>query len=203
MCPKTKEQFAAIRTRSEEKILDTALQLFATKGFSSTSISNIAESAGISKGLMYNYFDSKTDLLRRIVQRAVKTGSEIIENAADESSSPKKELENIVTQAVIHIKQNRDFWKLLTSLSFQPEVMQELQDLVEENTKWSVQVGVDLFSKMGSIDPLQSSMLLGAAMDGMMLHYMHLGDQYPIEKTVQVLIQTFTSKGIHSNLPHE
>ena len=51
---KQKERFEEMRQRSEEKILAVALELFATKGYKNTSISDIAKKANISKGLMYN-----------------------------------------------------------------------------------------------------------------------------------------------------
>lgn len=45
------------------QILDTALTVFASKGFDGTSIKDIANAAGISQGLIYHYFKSKDDLL--------------------------------------------------------------------------------------------------------------------------------------------
>jgi len=42
--------------------MNTALQLFENNGYESISISKIALTAGISKGLMYNYFPSKVAL---------------------------------------------------------------------------------------------------------------------------------------------
>jgi len=50
-------------------IMDTALKLFAEKGFSDTSISAIAEEAGIGKGTIYWYFESKKDLFFSIVEQ--------------------------------------------------------------------------------------------------------------------------------------
>ena len=52
--PRTKEQFEEIRSRTKQKILESALELFAEKGFKGTSISEIAKTANISKGLAYN-----------------------------------------------------------------------------------------------------------------------------------------------------
>lgn len=60
------------KAQAEERriqILDTALTVFASKGFEGTSIKDIAEAAGISQGLMYHYFSSKTDLLEAAVER--------------------------------------------------------------------------------------------------------------------------------------
>ena len=51
----------------KEIIVETAIQLFAENGYHNTSISKIASSAKISKGLMYNYFDSKNDLQKEVV----------------------------------------------------------------------------------------------------------------------------------------
>ena len=64
MSPKTSGQFKEIRADKKQLIIDTALNLFANKGYHASSISMIAKEAKISKGLMYNYFDSKEALLR-------------------------------------------------------------------------------------------------------------------------------------------
>jgi AcrR family transcriptional regulator len=49
-------------------LLDAALSAFASKGFSKTSIKDLAKEAGISQGLMYHYFDSKEALLTAVVE---------------------------------------------------------------------------------------------------------------------------------------
>ena len=43
----------------KKAILDAPLQVFADEGYHNASISKIAKAAGVSKGLMYNYFESK------------------------------------------------------------------------------------------------------------------------------------------------
>lgn len=47
-------------------VLDAAMVLFATKGYHSASIQEIADRAGISKGSVYSYFSSKNELLVEI-----------------------------------------------------------------------------------------------------------------------------------------
>lgn len=47
-------------------IIEEAMVLFATKGYHSTSIQEIADRAGISKGGVYSYFSSKNELLVEI-----------------------------------------------------------------------------------------------------------------------------------------
>ena len=64
MSPRTKQQFEDIREEKRSLIMKVALELFAEEGYHNTSISKIASRAGISKGLLYNYFDSKEDLIK-------------------------------------------------------------------------------------------------------------------------------------------
>ncbi|MBR6983622.1 MAG: TetR/AcrR family transcriptional regulator [Ruminococcus sp.] len=61
-------------TRKEQKemrqkqIMLKALELFVTKGFSETKISDIAESLGISVGLLFHYYESKEALYKSLVE---------------------------------------------------------------------------------------------------------------------------------------
>lgn len=50
------------------QILDTALMVFAEKGFANTSVKDLAKAGGISTGLMYHYFPSKEKLLEEAVE---------------------------------------------------------------------------------------------------------------------------------------
>lgn len=52
----------------EKWIIEAAMQLFAKKGFSSTSVQEIATASGVSKGAFYLYFESKEALLLAIFQ---------------------------------------------------------------------------------------------------------------------------------------
>ncbi|MEJ2103763.1 MAG: TetR/AcrR family transcriptional regulator, partial [Ignavibacteriaceae bacterium] len=69
MSPRTKDKFEEIRQKSREKIENIALELFALNGYHATSISKIAKSAGISKGLLYNYYESKEQLLNAVIMK--------------------------------------------------------------------------------------------------------------------------------------
>ncbi|MBE9517361.1 MAG: helix-turn-helix transcriptional regulator, partial [Bacteroidetes bacterium] len=53
MSPRTPEQFEEMRVSRRDQIMEAALDLFASEGYSHCSISQLAAHAGISKGLMY------------------------------------------------------------------------------------------------------------------------------------------------------
>ena len=53
----------------KNEILDTAQEIFLTKGYKQTSVESIIKKVGVSKGTFYYYFKSKEDLLDKLVKR--------------------------------------------------------------------------------------------------------------------------------------
>lgn len=62
MARKTKQQ--ALETR--QHILDVALRLFSQQGVSATSLAEIAQAAGVTRGAIYWHFKNKSDLFSEI-----------------------------------------------------------------------------------------------------------------------------------------
>ena len=54
-----------------EEILDAAFQVFGEEGFARTKLDDVARSAGVSKGTLYLYFDSKETLFREMVRAKI------------------------------------------------------------------------------------------------------------------------------------
>lgn len=56
---------------TKEKILMTALQLFARDGYEAVSVRNIAEELGMTKGALYRHYKNKRDIFDSIVDRMI------------------------------------------------------------------------------------------------------------------------------------
>lgn len=125
MSPRTSEQFAAIREQKTALIMETALELFAHKGYFSTTISDIAKKAGISKGLLYNYFESKEALLRAIIQKSVNEVYQYLDIDHD-GTLTSTELTYFIRRLDELLKAKRYFWQLLSQLLLQKDVREEL-----------------------------------------------------------------------------
>jgi TetR/AcrR family acrAB operon transcriptional repressor/TetR/AcrR family transcriptional repressor of mexAB-oprM operon len=52
-----------------EELLDASIRLFLTKGYAGATTNEIARSAGVSKGALYWYFQSKEDVLNAILDK--------------------------------------------------------------------------------------------------------------------------------------
>jgi AcrR family transcriptional regulator len=61
-----RRQHAAAR---RVQLIDTALEVFAAKGFDAATVKDLSEAAGVTEGLLYHYFRSKEDLLRAALER--------------------------------------------------------------------------------------------------------------------------------------
>lgn len=61
---------------TKEEILKTALKLFAQNGYEATSVSDIAEKIGISKGALYKHYHNKRDIFESILKRMEQTDAD-------------------------------------------------------------------------------------------------------------------------------
>lgn len=139
--PRTAEQYEEIRKEKRQLIVAAALRLFADKGYASTSISMIAKEAGISKGLLYNYFESKEELMKTIVTDLVTE----LTDKADANKDGKvddEEMGAIIDYYFELFQVRRDELKLYYQLTFQPEVMEYMRS--SRNMQTAV-VYMDLF----------------------------------------------------------
>jgi len=65
------------------QLLDAGTKLFGERAFEEISMRQIAEAAGVSKGLLYHYFPSKTDLFRAAVEHATIELQEVVAASGD------------------------------------------------------------------------------------------------------------------------
>ena len=66
-----KATFKHLPDEKRERILRTATQLFAERGFNQTEMEEIAKRSGVAKGSLYNYFRSKDDLFLHACRDAI------------------------------------------------------------------------------------------------------------------------------------
>lgn len=124
MSPRTAKQFESIREEKKTLIMDTALKQFANEGFHNTTITRIAKQAGISKGLLYNYFKSKEELLFEIVNRSL---NEIFVHFDPDKDGylTEDEFEFFIREIFENIRNNLTFWRLFYQLLLQKDVREQ------------------------------------------------------------------------------
>lgn len=161
---------------TKREIMLTALKLFAKKGYEATSIADIAEKLGVSKGAMYKHFDGKRQLFDSILaemerEDAARSESKNLPSktkAEDEASYKNAVLSDVFDFA----KWQFEYWtedefaaafrRLLTMEQFGSEEMQKLY----ENYFSAGPLGYvcDLFSEMGVKKAAENAYALWATM---------------------------------------
>jgi AcrR family transcriptional regulator len=125
MSPRTPQQFKEMREEKMTLIMDVALEHFANEGYYRTTINHIARHAGMSKGLMYNYFESKEALLKAIIHRSVNEVYKYLDIDRDGYIS-EGEFEFFVRKINVLLKGKRYFWRLLMQLLMQNDAREQL-----------------------------------------------------------------------------
>ena len=188
--PRTAEQFEEMRQESRDRILAAALELFARRGYAAATVREIATAAGVSQGLLYNYFDGKADLLRSIVRKEMADVYTSFEESA-RGGTVGERLERLIRSALRIVAENRDFWRLSYQIRWQPEVLelvgaesparsatirQRIADLLEEDSGRPLDVEVRA---------------LVAAIDGAAQHMVLEPESYPVEEVARELAARF------------
>jgi AcrR family transcriptional regulator len=65
-----RSRFENLAPEKRERLLEAAANEFASRGFEGASLNRILESAGLSKGALYYYFEDKADLFATVVEQA-------------------------------------------------------------------------------------------------------------------------------------
>ncbi len=94
-----KDTFEKISDDKRQKILDTAIEEFASKGFRTANVNIIAKNADISIGSMYNYFASKDDLFLTILDYGYDLLHEAIGNVNLQDGDIYAKIENLLKAA--------------------------------------------------------------------------------------------------------
>ena len=70
------------RSPMAERIIASAVELFAEQGFDATTVQQVVDRAQVTKGALYHYFDAKDDLLYAIYQSLIGTQNAALDEIA-------------------------------------------------------------------------------------------------------------------------
>ncbi|HEV8389623.1 MAG TPA: TetR family transcriptional regulator [Dongiaceae bacterium] len=89
------------------EILDAALTVFVAKGFAATKLDDVAVAAGISKGLLYRYFDNKAELFKEVIRQTLVTTIRDVGDRARATDSALAALDIFLEQMIALAKDAR------------------------------------------------------------------------------------------------
>ena len=105
-----------IEEARRRQIVETAIRLIATRGYSSASLAEIAREAGISKGVISYHFEGKIELVEEILSRLLVEPAEFIKQRVDACDRAMDKLRAYVTANFDFMKAHRDHYVALVDL---------------------------------------------------------------------------------------
>ncbi len=188
MSPKTKKQYEEIRQNRKTSIMKAALSLFADIGYNNVSVSKIAFEAGVSKGLLYNYFENKEMMLKEIIVQGIKQMMSDI-NEINESDVTRKTLISLINKNFEMMKTNFHYWKLYIAVISQPKVMAMVKDEILKLIVPFLTLISTYYKNKGVKNPLAYTFLIGSIMDGVALDYIMAPNEYPLDEVRELILE--------------
>ncbi len=131
MARKTKEE--AEKTR--QKILEAALEVFSSKGFVRTTLSDIAEKADVTRGAIYWHFKDKTDLFFTLSNDIHATEASSVETMLKKPLRNVQDIKMLIFQYTNLLEKNKRYQTLYELINFKTEWTKELKPILERNRK--------------------------------------------------------------------
>jgi TetR/AcrR family transcriptional regulator, fatty acid metabolism regulator protein len=102
------------RGDKRERILGSAMRVFASKGFFGAKVSDIAQDAGVADGTIYLYFKSKDDLLISLFESQMERVNAELLRAIDGATTPGDKLARFVRAYMEMVEENRHAAEVIT-----------------------------------------------------------------------------------------
>ena len=184
------------------EILHAAMQIFAKKGVMNTKMIDIATTAGVGKGTIYEYFRSKEEIFEQAFQFVFDSTEIKIQEALNTTDDPERQLQLLVDISLSHFFHDggefagimMDFWaegirrkdeKLLSIVDLK-QIYKSYRNIIAGILENGINKGI--FRK---IDTFRASAVFIAAMDGIMLQWILDRELIDLKKIAKDLIAVF------------
>jgi AcrR family transcriptional regulator len=105
---------------SAERILSTALDLFAVHGYDATSVREICEAAGITKPTLYHFYGSKDGVLQALVTTGFERFRGLVDGALETPGSFRERVKVMARSLFESASRQPRFWRFMHSIVWAP-----------------------------------------------------------------------------------
>jgi AcrR family transcriptional regulator len=191
-------------TEKQQKIVEAAIEMFAEKGYASTSTSQIAKKAGVAEGTIFRHYKTKKDLLLSIVSptMAKLIAPFVIRDINKVLDARYERYEDFLKAMILNrqefLKDNMTVFKILMQeIPFHPELKEQFKEHIARKIFEKFTSLVDHYKEKGQIIDLPSPAVVrfsATSIFGLLLvRYVFLpeedwDDEKEIEMTVQMIM---------------
>lgn len=182
---RTKEQNDRMSVATREKIMAAGLKLFSQKGFSMTGIKDIAQTAGISTGLIYRHFSSKDELFGGLIENTLMEMSRAT-HLLDTDISPTQTFEEFTLKLLNDIQSGEEltrYFLMITRAIWEEEASPRIAELKKKDLSLFDQAAglIEKGQRLGEFkpgDPFKLSLLFFSFIQGIADMKLFMGEKY-------------------------
>lgn len=174
--------------RGKEKLLRAALKLFVSQGYFATTVDEVTAEAGVSKGLVYNYYSSKEVMLQALLDEATARMAKVAATLNQEGPL-EGVLEAFVDQYIRFLETEREALTLQLVLLTAPELRDTVAAPQRRRAELLLNEVHGWFRRAGVRHAKRQARVLLAMLDGVALHYLLVFDRYPLRAQKPALLE--------------
>ncbi len=192
-----------VNTEKYQKILEAAISVIAQEGFFNSTVSKIAQAAGVADGTIYLYFKNKNDILLHFFNHKTKEVFGAFREEVDKGHDARSKLHNLIKVHLNEFQKDRNM-----AVVFQAEARQirYFEVYIKDTTKMYfdlvgeiVALGQQEGTFRNGLDlNLVKRYILGAV-DEVINTWLHTGETYDLTENAEALVELFIN-GIGSGL---
>ncbi|MYT27435.1 MULTISPECIES: TetR/AcrR family transcriptional regulator [unclassified Streptomyces] len=177
--PGTDAEAATFTERARrQQLIDCTIDLISTRGYSSTSLSAIAERAGVSKAAVLYHFSSKDNLTRAALTQVLEQFGGHVRERVEAAEDPLAALVAYVHAMIGYQRDHRRQVRVITEMLLDDEGGTRLKAPGSHDTYGRWQALAELLTKgqkagvLREFDPRTMSLAIGGAIDGVIGHWL-------------------------------
>ena len=151
------------------EIMEAAIKVISEKGYANATLDEIAQRAELSKGTIYLYFKSKSDLFSSLIENGLQVMSEIRVKCSNTDKSIFEQIEDFIYQLLKFYKHHKQLFRVMfwehnvmksETTSEQRDCMMSNYNVIIENTiKWMSR-GIESGEFNPNINPSKIALLI-------------------------------------------
>jgi len=125
-----------------EKIIRSALKIFAQKGFFKTTVDDIAQATGVAKGTVYLYFKNKQDLYVATIDESFSRATATLAAIEAKATKPSEKMEEIANYFIEYIKHLKTTYMLFTfeNINLKGKTLKQMHTVIEPKIQAMIQI---------------------------------------------------------------
>jgi len=185
-----------LKTKRKEQILTASMKIFSRYGYQKTDVEKIAKLAGLGKGTVYRYFESKRNLFLSTLEWGHNSLRNEIFNATEKIDDYLDRVKIALSTYLRFFEKNRDFYRLLVQERVWAEVESAGWKWKERHLSHIDHLKRILAEGMREgyykrMDPTSCAYALWGLLNALLYKWLISEKEYPIKRELSVIQETF------------